>query len=137
MKSIKLVLLVLVLGFGFSSDAQKIKLKKGDVTVDDKLWLKYDGCGGWDQMCSLSNLNGEEIIYMKQMPIEFSNDKYWVVKFLGTNQTIEFELAFDSLNSKLLKKFYDAQVVNDDGTLNKDKVTRMVEKYGKSEAKRS
>lgn len=128
MKKAVLIFSILVSVMGFS---QAVRLKKGDVTVDDKLWLKYDGCGGWDTVCSVMNLQGEEIIYMTQQQVKYSEDKYWKVKFLGLNQTLEVPY---TINGGLLKKFYAANVVNDDGTLNPDKVDRMVEKYGNPNA---
>lgn len=132
MKNVRILTILMVLVCGISAQAQNVKLKKGNVLVDDTIWLKYDGCGGWDQTCSIMNLQGEEIIYLTQSTIEYSDEKYWKVKFLGTNQTIELKVGFDTLNGALLKKFYAAQVVNADGTLNEDKVMRMVEKYGNS-----
>lgn len=130
MIKLKSVLTVFLLSFSLLGFSQKIKLKKGDVLVDDVVWLKYDGCGGWNQMCSLLNKNGEEIIYMNLLEDPYdANKKYWKVKFLGTQQTIELEYA---MNGGLLKKFYDAKVVGEDGTLVEEKVQRMVEKYGNS-----
>lgn len=128
MKKSLLILFVLVSVIGYG---QNIRLKKGMVTVDDKEWLKYDGCGGWDRVCSLMNLQGEELIYMTLEQVRHSEDKYWKVKFLGLNQTLEIPIA---INSSLLKKFYTAAVIDDSGALNPDKVNRMVEKYGNPNA---
>jgi hypothetical protein len=128
MKKAFLLLVLCVSALGFS---QTVRLKKGDVTVDDKLWLKYDGCGGWDRVCSVMNLQGEELMYMTLEQVKYSEEKYWRVKFLGLNQTLEIPYA---MNGGLLKKFYVANVVNEDGTLNADKVSRMVEKYGNPNA---
>jgi hypothetical protein len=132
MRKLIIILLLNISFFGFS---QKIKLKKGNVLVDDIVWLKYDGCGGWDTMCSIINLSGDEIIYMNALKQENSSNpdaKYWKVKFLGTQQTIELEANLSNINGGLLKKFYESKVINEDGTLNDDKVERMVEKYGNS-----
>lgn len=129
----KKIILILFLSFSFFGFSQKIKLKKGDVLVDDVVWLKYDGCGGWNQMCSIINLKGDEIIYMNALKQENSNNpdaRYWKVKFLGTQETIELEANLSNINGNLLKKFFDAKVVNEDGTLNEERVQRMVEKYG-------
>ncbi len=129
----KKIITILFLSFSFFGFSQKIKLKKGDVLVDDVVWLKYDGCGGWDQMCSIINLKGDEIIYMNALKQENSSNpdaKYWKVKFLGTQQTIELEANLSNINGSLLKKFFDAKVVDEDGTLNEERVQRMVEKYG-------
>ena len=127
----RIILILLFCSFyGFSQD---IKLKKGIVTVDNVNWLKYDGCGGWDQVCTVYNLNGEEIIYMKLLSKPDTVDqKYWKVNFLGVNKSVDLDFSegFGLINGKLLKKFYDAKVVNEDGTLNEERVQRMVEKYG-------
>jgi hypothetical protein len=127
----RIILILLFCSFyGFSQD---IKLKKGIVTVDNVNWLKYDGCGGWDQVCTVYNLNGEEIIYMKLLSKPDTVDqKYWKVNFLGINKSVDLDFSegFGLINGKLLKKFYDAKVVNEDGTLNEERVQRMVEKYG-------
>ena len=127
----RIILILLFCSFyGFSQD---IKLKKGIVTVDNVNWLKYDGCGGWDQVCTVYNLNGEEIIYMKLLSKpDTADQKYWKVNFLGVNKSVDLDFSegFGLINGKLLKKFYDAKVVNEDGTLNEERVQRMVEKYG-------
>ena len=61
-----------------------------------------------------------------------ADQKYWKVNFLGVNKSVDLEFSegFGLINGKLLKKFYDAKVVNEDGTLNEERVQRMVEKYG-------
>ncbi|MBE9575630.1 hypothetical protein [Flavobacterium proteolyticum] len=127
----RIILILLFCSFyGFSQD---IKLKKGIVTVDNVNWLKYDGCGGWDQVCTVYNLSGEEIIYMKLLSKpDTADQKYWKVNFLGVNKSVDLDFSegFGLINGKLLKKFYDAKVVNEDGTLNEERVQRMVEKYG-------
>lgn len=129
MKNIFLILLFSSF-YGFSQD---IKLKKGIVTVDDVKWLKYEGCGGWNQVCTVYNLNSDEIIYMKLLEVPgTADDKYWKVNFLGLNMSVDLDFSegFGLINSKLLKKFYEAKVINEDGTLNEERVKRMVEKYG-------
>ncbi|HPF97231.1 MAG: hypothetical protein R2802_08440 [Flavobacteriaceae bacterium] len=130
MKKSVLFIFLLVSSLSFS---QKIKLKKGEVLVDNEVWVKYDGCGGWDQMCSIANLNGDELIYMKLLAKpETVDEKYWKVNFLGTQMSLDlnYNEGFGNINSRLLEKFYNAKVINPDGTLNEEKVIRMVEKYG-------
>ncbi len=134
MKNIFLVLLLIVSFLGFSQD---IKLKKGEVLVDDKAWLNYDGCGGFSQSCSLMmTSNKEEIIYMNLVivpgvePITNYNKtgdlKYIEVKFLGLNKIIELDLTF----KKAISIIYNSKCVNADGTFDEEKVERLVEKYG-------
>jgi hypothetical protein len=132
-KTITIVLLCLsVLSF-----SQKVKLKKETVLVDDKVWLKYDGCTGLKyQLCSIYNLNGEEIIFFKfisqssdhMLFNEYGDPNYYEVSFLGLNQKIEVREFIDDF----LKKIFTAKIVNEDGSLNAEKVSRIVEKYGSS-----
>lgn len=123
-------MVLLLFGICFSQD---IKLKKGNVLVDGNEWLKYDGCGGFDQTCSISNLEGEEVIYMKLFSkIQGGDEKYWKVNFLGTQMSLDLDFAegFGLINGRLLKKFYDAKVIGEEGSLDEDRVIRMVEKFG-------
>jgi hypothetical protein len=133
----KRVFLLLVLMISFLGFSQDIKLKKGEVLVDNKAWLNYDGCGGFSQSCSLMmTSNKEEVIYMNLVivpgvePITNYNKtgdlKYIEVKFLGLNKTIELDLTF----KKAISIIYNSKCVNADGTFDEEKVERLVEKYG-------
>jgi hypothetical protein len=132
MKKLFTVLFLLV---SLISLSQKIKLKDEVVLVDDVAWLKYDGCTGFKyQACSLLNNNNDEIIFFKfivrgtdNMVFNKGGDpNYYVVSFLGLNKKLEIR----ELPKDIIKIIYNAKVVNEDGTLNEDKVNRLVEKYG-------
>ena len=131
MKKIIAILFLSVSLFGFS---QKIKLKKGDVLVNDVVWLKYQDCGNSDSTCSLLNLNSEELIFMKfiqrssEQQVFNSNGEqnYYEVSILGLNKKIEIR----EFTNDIIKIIYNSNVVNQDGTLNTEKVDRLVEKYG-------
>lgn len=130
------LLILFFLSAFFSAQSQEIKIKKDQVFVDDKIWLKSDGCGGLGSFCSLINLSGEEIIYMKFIKLEgvlpitnynkTGDATYIEVKFLGMNRTVEFDQGY----KKIIKTLFSAKVVNEDGTLNEEMVDRVVEKYG-------
>ena len=120
-----------------TSFSQDIKLKKGEVLVDEKVWLNYDGCGGFSNTCSLMiSSNKEEIIYMNFIkipgvePITNYNKTghltYIDVKFLGLNRSIELDVTF----KKAISIIYNSKCVNEDGTFDDDKVQRLIEKYG-------
>jgi len=137
MKPLQFLLLVIALGISINGFSQKVKLKKGDVLVDEAVWLKYDGCGGFDNTCSISNLAGDEIIFMNFVRIDGAGTltksgtqfdlTYFEVKFLGMNAVTEFE---DHTARKILELIYKGGLVQADGTLDEEKVERMVEKYG-------
>lgn len=137
MKNFKTITTIICLILAFAASAQKVKLKKGDVFVDEVQWLKYDGCGGWDNVCSLINANGDEIVFIKFIQSEpstnmlfnkYGDPNYYEVSFLGLNRKIEIREFF----KEIIQILYNGKVVSADGTLDEDKVNRMVEKYGTS-----
>ena len=137
MKNLKRFVTLCLLTISLLGFSQKVKLKKGDILVDDVVWLKYEGCGGFDSTCSISNLAGDEIIFMNFVringagPVTKSGAQfdltYYEVKFLGMNAVTEFE---NETARKILELIYKGGLVQADGTLDEEKVERMVEKYG-------
>jgi hypothetical protein len=127
---------IVVLAFSLLGFSQKIKLKKGEVFVDDVVWLKYKECGSFDNTCSLYNNQNEEIIFFKWINVpgvepisNYNKDgalRYVEIVFVGEKMKIELQ----NTQKGCLEILYNAGVVNSDGTLNADKVDRMVEKYG-------
>lgn len=135
MKKIITILVVFVSCLSFS---QEIKLKKGEVLVDNQVWLNYEGCGGFSESCSLTlSSTKEEVIYMKYFdvpgvePITNYNKtgslSYIEIKFLGLNKSIELE---DITFKKAVSIVYNAKCINADGTFDEEKVQRLFEKYG-------
>ena len=118
------------------SFAQDVKLKKGDVIIDDVIWMKYKECGTFDSTCSLSNKNNEELIFFKfyniknAVPSTQNNPQgmfnYVEIKFLGLNKSFEIQ----KRQKGIIEILYNAKVLNQDGTLNPDNVSKVVEKYG-------
>ena len=133
MKKIITLLFLSISIFGFS---QKIKLKKGDVLVDETVWLKYKDCGTFDSTCSLLGKDGDEIIFFKWInvpgvePMTQSNPqgnlRYVEIVFVGQKMKIELQ----KTQKDCIEILYNSKAVNQDGTLNPDKVDRLVEKYG-------
>lgn len=134
MKNIFSILALIVCFSGFS---QKVKLKKGEILIDEVLWAKYTDCGPFDSNCSILNLSGEEVIFMKLHNIPGGaprtqsnpqgNFSYKEVKFLGLNATVEFEGTTDK---KIFALIYNAKLIGEDGQLDEEKVSRFIEKYG-------
>ncbi|MDI9256140.1 hypothetical protein [Flavobacterium sedimenticola] len=139
MKKFLLVISLSIVSLGFS---QEVKLKKDQVFVDDQHWLNSDGCGMFSSTCSLTNLSGDEIIYMKYIELKgvepitnynkTGNVSYTEIKFLGFNVSIELQETY----KKIIKILYAAKVVNPDGTLDEEKVQKLVEKYGNAFSER-
>ncbi len=133
MKRIITFLILISSVFGFS---QKIKLKKGDVLVDEVVWLKYQDCGSFDSTCSLMGKDGEEIIFFKWINVpgvepvtQYNKDgslRYVEIIFVGQKKKIELQ----KTQKDCIEMIYNSKLVKEDGTLNQDKVERLVEKYG-------
>lgn len=127
---------IIIFLFSVLSFAQDVKLKKGDVIIDDVIWMKYKECGTFDSTCSLSNKNNEELIFFKfyniknAVPSTQHNPQgmfnYVEIKFLGLNKSFEIQ----KRQKAIIEILYNAKVLNEDGTLNPDNVSKVVEKYG-------
>ena len=133
----KKIFLFLLLSFSLLSFSQKFKFKNQEVLVDGNLWLKYDGCGGFNTFCSLTNTtSGDEILFTKIIRDSGAESKtaansngdlvYFEVSFLGLDKKIELQKSYKSI----VELLYKAKVVNDDQTLNEEKVDLLIEKYG-------
>lgn len=137
MKNINFIALILFSCFSLSCFSQKIKLKKGEVLVDEVVWLKYQDCGTFQSTCSLLNKENEEIIFFKFISVKGAEPRtqanpegtlrYVEISFLGEKKKIEVQ----KTQKDCIELLYNAKVVNEDGTLNSEKVERLVEKYGK------
>nr|WP_294777313.1 hypothetical protein [uncultured Flavobacterium sp.] len=122
---------ILFLMISVASFSQKVKLKKGDVLVDEKQWLKYKK-DVFDY--SIMNLKGDEIIFIKyvvrgpnnQVFSKEGEPNYYQVSFLGLNKKVEIR----KFDKDILEILYSGKVVNEDGTLNNEKIDILVEKYG-------
>lgn len=132
----KNIITLLFLGISLIGFSQKIKLKKGDLLVDEVVWLKYRDCGTFDSSCSLLGKDGEEIVFFKWMNIDGAEPKtasnpkgvlhYVEIVFVGQKMKIELQ----KTQKDCIEILYNSKVVNQDGTLNPEKVDRLVEKYG-------
>lgn len=133
MKKLILVLLVLVSFSGFS---QKVKLKKGEILIDEVVWMNYQDCGSFDTTCSILNKNKDEVIFFKWVAVKGAEPKtasntdgtlrYVEVKFLGFNKSFEIQ----KMQKDIIALLYNGKVINADGELDQEKAARMVEKYG-------
>ena len=132
----KKIITILVLLVSFLSFSQEIKLKKGEVLVDGISWLYYQDCGTFSETCSLLDKNKEEIIFFKWIKVPDGEPRtpsnpqgnltYVEVKFLGLNQVFEIQ----KTQKNIILLLYNSKVVKDDLTLDEEKVSRLIEKYG-------
>jgi hypothetical protein len=130
----KKIIAILVVLISFLSFSQKIKMKKGDLIVDDISWLKYQESNNFD--VSLINASGDEIIFLKFVKQGVDNmifgdnvkPNYYEVSFLGLSKKVEIR----NLPKQIISIIYNAKIVDDKGVLISEKVDRMVEKYGTS-----
>ena len=137
MRLIKTLLTVLILVVSFNVSAQKVKLKKGNVLVDGEQWLTYQECGMFDGVCSLYNSNESEIIFIKLVKIPGEEPRtqsnpdgnlvFTEVSFL--EKDLKYEIKGKTYKG-IISDLYKANVVNNDGSLNDEKVNRLIEKYG-------
>jgi len=127
MKTIRTLLLLIVLILGIpSASAQKIKIKDKIAYVDDKPYLKVSDCGNYTEDCSISNLEGKEIISIDNQKDPRAPGTFYKVMFKGLNTTIEIRDTMKGLVEMLFKN----NVVSPDGKLDPENVKVLLKRYG-------
>ncbi len=136
MKIVKIIFLVLMLTFSLVNFSQEVKFKKGDILIDGTPWIKYQDCGTFDSTCSLLNNQKEELVFIKTISIQGEEPRtpsnpqgtlsYYEIVFVGQKMKIEMQ----NRQKTIVQAIYNSKAINEDGTLNPDKVDRLVEKYG-------
>jgi hypothetical protein len=106
--------------------AQKIKVKDNIAYVDEKPYVKVSDCGMFKEECSISNLEGKEIIFVNNLKDPRRPGTYFRVVFIGLNTTIEIKQTM----KPLLETLYANKAIGEDGTLIPENVKILSEKYG-------
>jgi len=106
--------------------AQKIKVKDNIAYVDEKPYVKVSDCGMFKEECSISNLEGKEIIFVNNLKDPRRPGTYFRVVFIGLNTTIEIKQTM----KPLLETLYTNNAIGEDGTLIPENVKILFEKYG-------
>lgn len=126
-KTIKTLLLFIAIAFSTPfAVAQKVRIKDKIAYVDDKPYVKVSDCGNYDEECSISNLEGKEIISIDNQQNPKAAGTYYKVMFKGLNTTMEVSYGFKFLISLL----YSNNVVTPQGTLDPENVKIIVKKFG-------
>lgn len=127
MKNIKyiLALLIAVVGIQFSF-AQKVKIKDNIAYVNDIPYVKVSDCGMFKEDCSISNLEGKEIIFIDSLTDPRRPGTYFRVAFLGLNMSIEIKQTMKTF----VETLYKDRVIDAEGKLVAERVKILVEKYG-------
>lgn len=135
MKKATLILSILTFLFTVSVSAQKIKIKKGNVTVDGVLMFKTDA-GTFSQEKSIYDLNDNELVFIQwDSFIDTATGeevKYNIISFPDLD--LKMEVSINTFKS-ILKKFIKNNLF-ENGTLVEEKVERFVKKYGSEFSKR-
>lgn len=120
---------LILISFAFStqfSSAQKIKIKDNIAYVDDRPYVKVSDCGIFKEECSISNLDGKEIIFIDSLTDPRRPGTYFRVAFLGLNMHIEVKQTMKTF----VETLYKDHVVDGEGKLVAERVKILVEKYG-------
>lgn len=127
MKAIKSFLTALLLLAAFQATAQKVKIKKGIVTIDEVETYTVDSEGDTNTLA----VNGNEFItYIENYYDKWVNGMRYrpcvlLVKFLVSGRTFYTELS----DKDLIKAIYKSNMVGADGKIDEDKASIFVNKY--------
>ncbi|MFM9988857.1 hypothetical protein [Flavobacterium sp.] len=134
MKKKQIFFTFLFLFFTVLTFSQKVRVKSGYVTVDEVNWIKCLEPANYT--FSLLNKNDEEIVFIKMIVVQdaepisqYNKDgsiSYFVIKFLGLKKQFELQTNYKDV----LKNLYLSKAINEDLTLNEEKIDLLVEKYG-------
>ncbi len=134
----KLFLTILVITFTTISFAQKIKIKKNEVTVDGTHILNYEKSSGYN--FSIYDLNDDEIIFFKyhnNETSEYYDDDYFILQFFNEDMKIEttesgwvpISLSTKKYAQKFLGWLMKEKVMDKTGQINAEKLKRFAQKY--------
>ncbi|PCJ67738.1 MAG: hypothetical protein COA58_00970 [Bacteroidetes bacterium] len=136
MKKTLITLLLFVIAS--SSFAQKVKVKKGAVTVDGVAYANWEKDDIVRQNRLVKNTNGDLLLlavtrtFQDNKAISESNPKgnvsYYEILKPGSNDIL-FE--YQGFAKHLFKAFYNGKVINEDGTLNEDNLKTVSIRIGK------
>lgn len=107
------------------ASAQKLTVKKNVAYIDGKEYLKVSDCGQYAEECSISNLQGKEIISINQLREPNRPGTYYEVVFNGENTSIEMR----STLRYLVKLLYKKNIVDANGLLISENVKKLKEEY--------
>ncbi|MEZ4787122.1 hypothetical protein [Flavobacterium haoranii] len=143
----KKILIVLFLSLSLFSFSQKLKFKKGIVTVDGVEFVKYNEEGFFT---SYSTLNDVEFITVLSTSYEERNQAYYSTpnpsKF-GIKPTItksvytvkfpklDKELTTNMFRKDLITAVYKNKILNEDGSINEENVDTFISKYNNENLK--
>lgn len=127
MKTIKIIItLVLVTIYSNQSFSQKIKIKDNIAYVDEVAYLKVSDCGMYKEDCSISTLDGKEIIAIERLQNQTKPGIYLKLMFKGLNTTIEVRKTM----KQIVEILYKNNAVDKEGNLVAEQVKLLQEKYG-------
>tara|TARA_R110000868_G_scaffold19515_1_gene83974 strand:- start:194 stop:616 length:423 start_codon:yes stop_codon:yes gene_type:complete len=131
-KNILLAFLITTLSFGYSS-AQKVKMKKGKVTIDKVEILDFNYEWQLAETHFLRMGTTEEIVYAKFSnggTKEYKGDDYTKLYFPEQDVTIESkEVHYGLKGEMIIKKLIGDGVVTSDGAVDAAKLNAFVKKY--------
>ncbi len=129
MKKTNTLIFLITILVTLSVNAQKIKIKKGNITVDGVLMFKTDR-GIFTGEKSLYDLNDNELVFIKWDHFNDPNTgeeiKYCSISFPDLELKTEVDL--NTFKGQLRLMFKNK--IFKDNTLVKEKVARFVKKYG-------
>lgn len=126
----KIITIALLLVFG-TLQAQKIKLKKGDVLLDGNVIMTYEKEVWGVHKITLTSLENEkdlvEINMNDNETSEYYEDDYVQIKFLSTGDLVEMKMnkSFKKIIEWLVKK----KMITSDGKINEKDLPLFVKNY--------
>ncbi len=137
MKKISLIILTTL--FYFNTNAQKIELKKDKILIDNKEVFSYKKSNRNTEFSIFKLNTNEELIFVVEFENEtigYRQDDYYKINFVGLKLKIE-STNIQSSWKNLIKWFYENNLFDLDGNLNKEKIEYFIDKYNENITERT
>lgn len=129
--SILLMSCFMFLSFSASSQKAKVKVKKGQATVNKVPYCQINCKSFIPKDCEIRSLDGEIIasLVVHEFEVEGSPKIVYEIIFLNTDYKAQMEADF-GISKRVIKRFYKYEVLKD-GVLNEAGVKNFVKVYGR------
>ncbi len=138
MKKLLFLTTILFIGIISISNAQKVKLKKGNLLVDGKEVMTYDREDFGTQKIHLFDKNKTEQILMIKNQNEtrgYYDDDFIQIKFLQMGEMVEMKL--NKSWKGIIRWLIEQKIITMDGMLNEEKIPLFVKNYDENITKRT
>lgn len=129
----RIILTLIIISFTIAANAQNVKLKKDKVLLDGIEILSFKKVPRYNEVYFYNLNTTEEVVFIRlenNGTFEYDGDNFVKVFFAKSNIRIESKsLHFGAKGEETIKKLIFEGVIENDGSINSEKLNSFFEKY--------